>query len=119
MAAACASKAPLEANSNDAGDAQSAACPSDLPPSCPARVPSYTGEVAPLVAKLCGPCHEQGGVAAATRDYSSYAKLYAHRSAVLNQFYACAMPPADAGRAVISEDRALLLAWLVCRAPNN
>lgn len=100
-------------------DAQSASCPSDLPQSCPSAVPSYTNDVAPLIARTCFPCHTTGGSALPKHDFSTYAKVYAQRSAVLNQFYACSMPPADAGVTVAAEDRATLLAWLVCRAPNN
>ncbi len=96
-----------------------ASCPSDLPASCPSTVPSYATDIGPFIARTCFPCHTTGGTAVAKHDFLTYAQVYKQRSAVLNQFYACSMPPADAGVVVSAQDRATLLAWLVCHAPNN
>ena len=38
---------------------------------------------------------------------------------MLDQVYACAMPPSDAGVTLSLEEREALLGWLVCNAPNN
>ena len=35
-------------------------CPDDLPSSCPATVPSYATDVAPIVGGVCGKCHARG-----------------------------------------------------------
>ena len=40
------------------------------------------------------------------------------RGPMLNQVYACNMPPDDAGQPT-PEERAILLGWFVCKAPNN
>jgi len=96
---------------------QSPGCPQDLPTACPAAVPSYQQEVAPLIARECATCHGPGGVES-QRDLSTYTFVYANRSPVLNQIYACIMPPSGAA-ALQSADRLLLLTWLVCGSPNN
>jgi len=94
------------------------ACPNDLPAQCPAPVPSYAASVSGILDRRCGSgCHEPGGVAA-DRPLTDYADVYRQRSAVLNQAYACAMPPAGAP-ALRSDERAQLFGWLVCGAPDN
>jgi uncharacterized membrane protein len=106
MAAACSDPAPAPAS-----------CPSDLPAACPADVPSYARDVAPILSARCLECHVAGGPGA-KHDLSTYEHVYTQRSAVLNQVYGCAMPPAE-GTALAASERATLLAWLVCHAPNN
>ena len=111
-AAACSSTGPAPAT--DAG----AICPSDLPAACPAPPPSYRDRVSTIIESKCGPCHADGGVAVAGHDFTTYGDVYRQRSAVLNQVYGCVMPPRDAG-ALTAEERATLLGWLVCKAPND
>ena len=94
-----------------------ATCPNDLPASCAATPPSYARDVAPILASKCVVCHGPGGVES-NRDLSSYDHVHALRSSVLNQVHACAMPPAD-GEALTAPERATLLGWLVCSAPQN
>lgn len=92
-------------------------CPNDLPASCPADAATYASGVAPIIAARCMPCHSPGGEAE-ERPLNDYADVYARRSAVLNQVHACKMPPAGAV-APTADERAALLGWLVCGAPNN
>ena len=92
-------------------------CPNDLPAACPTTVPSYKNDVAPLVSRRCLDCHV-GGSQAAKFDFPTYDGVYAQRSAILNQVYACNMPPSEATQPTTAE-RETLLAWLVCKAPNN
>jgi mono/diheme cytochrome c family protein len=94
-----------------------ATCPNDLPASCAATPPSYARDVAPIVASKCVVCHGPGGVES-NRDLSTYDHVHTLRSSVLNQVHACAMPPAD-GEALTAAERATLLGWLVCSAPDN
>jgi len=108
---------PATSSTTDGG-ADAAACPQDLPASCPARVPSYQTDVEGIIASKCNGCHTDGGVGSSKFDFSTYASVYADRSSMLNQIYACRMPPPDAG-ALTPDERALLLAWFVCHAPNN
>jgi hypothetical protein len=94
------------------------ACPADEPASCPSPAPSYASQVGPLIDQYCAVgCHTAGGTAS-DRPLDSYATVFARRSGVLDQTYQCAMPPI--GSPVPSEpDRAAILGWLVCGAPNN
>lgn len=93
------------------------ACPNDLPASCPAEVPSYAAEIAPLIHDRCAPCHSPGGQAA-TKPLTSYVEVYGRRSAVLDQLHACNMPPPAAAQPTATERKAIL-GWLVCGAPSN
>ena len=80
-------------------------------------VPSYGNDIAPIIAARCVSCHGPGG-AQSQRDLSTYAGVYANRSAVLNQIYACNMPPGGIA-ALDAAERVLLLDWLVCGGPDN
>jgi mono/diheme cytochrome c family protein len=93
------------------------ACPNDLPVACAATPPSYARDVAPILAAKCVVCHGPGGVEA-TRDLSTYDHVHTQRSSVLDQVHACMMPPAG-GEALTAAERATLLGWLVCGAPQN
>ncbi len=116
---ACSSDQMTPSSSSSSGAADAApACPSDLPSACPATVPSYKEEVQGVIVSRCWGCHADGGVAQRGNDLSTYDDIFKQRSAVLNQVYACQMPPSDAG-ALSPAERAALLAWLVCKAPNN
>lgn len=93
-------------------------CPNDLPAACPAVVPSYQNEIAPIIMERCYPCHFRGGIADNARDFSTYQHVYDQRSRILTQIYACKMPPAEEAQPT-AQERAALLAWFVCMAPNN
>ena len=80
-------------------------------------MPSYQNDVAPIFANRCTACHSPTGQEP-TRLLTDYADVFAQRSAVLTQVYGCLMPPAGA-MAPSASERALLLDWLVCGAPNN
>lgn len=86
-------------------------------PDCPATPPSYAGNVAAIVHERCAACHYTGSTIAKI-DLSSYGGVSANRGSVLNQVYACTMPP-DGGTPLTSAERTTLMTWLVCGAPNN
>ncbi len=92
-------------------------CPNDLPQSCPAPAPSWSGVVAPIVANQCALCHQPGGTAS-SKPLTSYQEVYARRVTVLTEVYGCQMPPAP-DSPLDDAERASLLGWLVCGAPNN
>jgi hypothetical protein len=115
-AAACTTKSG-DGGSGDAG-AEAGACPNDLPDTCPTPTPSYAGSVSGIITNRCNGCHADGGVGQSTEDFSTYDRIHSHRGPMLNQVYACVMPPPDAGQLTPTE-RAQLLGWLVCEAPNN
>ncbi|MGD0678356.1 MAG: hypothetical protein ABSC94_23345 [Polyangiaceae bacterium] len=105
----------------------SVSCPRDLPTACPNPVPSYASTIAPIVMARCSPCHFPGGVEAAQFDFSVYANIANADTAVVNQIYSCMMPPTAGvpslnigpAPALTLDERADLLGWLVCGAPNN
>ncbi len=96
----------------------SASCPDDIPGSCPSTVPSYAADVAPILTSVCAPCHVSGGSAYASYDFESYASVAANESAILDAMSTCHMPPAVSPQ-LTDEQRATLLAWLVCGSPDN
>lgn len=90
------------------------ACPNDLPASCPSPAPAYA-DAAPILATHCTKCHGPGGVEA-VRPLDSYDAVFKLRGPVLNQIYACVMPPAPEAP-IPAAERKTVLAWLVCGAP--
>lgn len=99
------------------GGSSGGSCPNDLPSSCPSPAPSYGQDVAPIVQARCLGCHAPGGQSA-NIPLDSYDALHARRSQVLDQVYACRMPPAGQPQ-LSSDERQKLLGWLVCGAPSN
>jgi hypothetical protein len=114
---ACGPSRPL-AEADAATDARAEACPNDLPTRCPRPTPSYATEIGPVIDTHCVPCHAPGGVSA-DRPLTTYSEVYTRRASVLTQVYSCAMPPADGGVPLAPTERAALLGWLVCGAPNH
>jgi hypothetical protein len=119
VAAAC--SPPNGADYTGGGSAGSAGsgggCPNDLPASCPSNAPGYAATIAPILTELCTACHSPGGTGS-KQLLDSYAGVYASRQSVLDQVYACRMPPAGSGSLTLAE-RQDLLAWLVCGAKDN
>ncbi|WP_394844448.1 cytochrome c [Pendulispora brunnea] len=94
-------------------------CP-ELPQQCAGTPPSYSTEIKSLVEQHCFPCHAPGGtgVGAAGRDFSKYEILQRDKAKALLRVYGCTMPPKEAPQPS-ADDRATLVKWLVCGAPNN
>ena len=107
---------------DDAGadDVAVNACPSDKPSACSSPMPSYSDSVERLLQTRCSPCHFPGGLADGNFDFSSYENVFAVRTPVLAEITGCAMPPATSSSGPLTTtERATLLAWLACDAPNN
>jgi uncharacterized membrane protein len=123
MLASC-SSADVPGGAADAGQADAqdgssqvdAGCGSPLP-SRPATPPSYAQTVEHIIATRCAGCHFPGSTLA-SEDLTTYASVLAKRGTVLNEVYGCVMPPATSTPPT-PDERASLLAWLVCGAPNN
>jgi uncharacterized membrane protein len=94
-----------------------ASCPADLPAACPPNIPSFHNTIAPIVASHCTPCHSTDG-SQSSHSFATYELIDASRGAVLDQIYACNMPPAGATKLALTE-RVAVLTWLVCGSPNN
>ena len=99
------------------GGSANPSCPNDLPATCPSPAPSYRGTIDPILGAHCRACHAPGGQQSAI-PLTTHEQVFASRGAVLNQVYACKMPPAGSPGPT-SAERADLLAWLVCGAPDN
>lgn len=94
-------------------------CPNNLPKLCPSPSPSFQTDVSPIIQATCVPmCHQPGGVAF-DRLYGTYQNVYKQKQDMLDQVYACNMPPPDGGVTISPNDRLTLLSWFVCGAPNN
>jgi hypothetical protein len=110
------------ADAQDAGGdaALCRVCPNLTPDACPSPMPSWTNQIEPLMHRDCAPCHFEGGVATVNPlyDYESYTRVHFQLTTMLQFVGNCCMPPLD-GAALTNQDRAALLAWLICGAPDN
>jgi hypothetical protein len=75
-------------------------------------------DVQGIIDHRCSPCHFPGGIEYPKWDFSIYANVRQSFGSILSNVYACNMPPADAAPPT-PEERQMLLAWLVCAAPDN
>lgn len=115
---ACARLALLLVTGCDPGTpAPSSSCPDVQPSACPTPIPSFAAEVNGIIQQRCSTCHNPAGPNP-DRVFTSYARIYAQRSAILDQTVACRMPPAGAP-ALTGPERVALVDWLACRAPEN
>jgi hypothetical protein len=117
LGCACSGQPMPAAGDASAGTDAQPQCPNDLPASCPASMPSYQTDIAPLLQNRCVPCHNPSGIESA-KPLNSYSAVYGLRSTVLTQVYGCQMPPTGA-QPLDAAERQELLTWLVCQAPNN
>jgi hypothetical protein len=100
--------------SEDAPEA--AVCDHHFPP-CPSPPPSYTQDIVPVVKFECVGCHYPNNSITRT-SYTTYQGVYSDRGSILNEIYACNMPPAPYPP-LTTDQRTMLLQWLECGAPNN
>lgn len=98
------------------GGSSDVSCPNDAVV-CPSPAPSYSTTVSTIIQNRCLSCHGPGGQWA-SKPFNTYDLVFANRSAILNQVYACRMPPAGATPPTPNE-RAQLIGWLACGAQNN
>jgi hypothetical protein len=102
---------------NSIGATSGSSCPDEAPQVCPPNIPSYATSVAPIIGEYCASgCHMPGGTAGAFE--TTYADVYGQRGSILSVVNGCMMPPSSA-RALTSQQREIILTWLVCGAPNN
>jgi hypothetical protein len=99
------------------GGGSPADCPNDLPMTCPSPVPSYHNDVAPIMSVRCLGCHAPGKEQA-SKDFTTYERVFAQRQPILTQLFSCRMPPEGQPRPT-AQERAQFLGWLVCGAPDN
>jgi len=99
------------------GGGSGSSCPNDRPTSCPSPAPSYQSSIAPLISAHCLVCHSPGGQEASF-PFVTYQEVFTERSPILDQVFACNMPPSGQPQ-LSTQERTQLLTWLVCGAPNN
>jgi hypothetical protein len=133
--AACSSGSPGDRETGDAGDVgpgdagedATTSCVNETPAACPDAAPSYAANVVPVVQVHCYECHADAGVeqSGSGIDLGSYEGLWHERGAVTTQLSECAMPPAMAADGMAppvpttAVERATILGWVVCGAPDN
>ena len=84
-------------------------------PGCPDPVPGWA-DVQPVFAANCQACH--GAVAGGPWPLDTYRHVADWQHEVRAFVADCSMPPPDSGVVLADEDRALILEWLACGAPE-
>jgi hypothetical protein len=128
IGAGCASErsAPPSANVDDGGCLNDPIGRSPPPPAdclhilpssddCPTAVPSFDGDVEPILASRCKLCHSPNGIAQGIQ-FDTYAEAFSWYKVMYTQVFACTMPPSCVGPLPDAE-RQTLLKWFVCKAP--
>jgi len=87
---------------------------------CNAPTPSYATDVAPLLDRACNTtCHAPGNGPWPLTDYDDVSDW---QTIIEADLIKCSMPPPDAGagNGTLSDtERATILDWIACGAPNN
>jgi hypothetical protein len=83
---------------------------------CPQPTPSFANDIAPLLNRDCNTCHTPGST---LWPLTGYENVRDWAYSILTDVESCSMPPADGGVTLASGDRALLVGWIGCGAPNN
>jgi hypothetical protein len=112
---AAALSAGLWASGCDEADLAPSAC-ATLSTECPAQLPSYASEIAPLIATHCGQCHTREDPNGPwplddPTDVADWA------SAIKVDVSDCLMPPPETDVPMPDADRQTLFTWLQCGAP--
>ena len=89
-----------------------------LPTVCPATVPSYATQIAPIFNARCNGCHNANDPTGPW-PFDSHSDVDDWSGMILDDLEHCTMPPPDSGMPLPDNERALLQAWLACGAPNN
>ena len=84
---------------------------------CDGTPASYAATVAPLLDRESVSCHFANSPLART-SLATYTDVQRVSGTVIGQLSACLMPPAGQP-GLTSEERATLLTWLACGAPDN
>jgi hypothetical protein len=104
------------ASSSEMSETALGCTPPDGGVSCPATPPSFVNDVLPILNRDCNStCH---GPMMGQWELADYSDVSDWASLIQLDLTDCAMPPSDAG-AYPTSDRATVLAWIACGAPNN
>jgi hypothetical protein len=87
---------------------------------CPAEVPSYARDIAPLIERRCGSCHRDPENGRQTPwPFYDYQDVLDWDFTIMVSLDDCSMPPVNSNVPFPDEERQMLYAWLMCGAPNN
>jgi hypothetical protein len=89
-----------------------------LPAECTGAAPSYSADVAPIIAARCATCHNLDDPSGAW-PLDNYDDLTDWSSSIMEELRNCSMPPPDSGKSLPESERALIYAWFICGAPEN
>lgn len=94
----------------------SAQCPADVPDGCPSPAPSYTTDVVPVLDAKCNGCHTGGE---GPWPLTNHDDVVHWRYQVLREVVQCTMPPPLSKPELTEAERAMIVDWLMCGAPEN
>jgi hypothetical protein len=86
-------------------------------PTCASPVPSYSATIHELLVSTCANCHYPGS-GRAQSSLTTYDDVQLVYGSALGQVSACLMPPPD-NPSLTEAQRAELIDWLACGAPDN
>ena len=87
------------------------ACDVVAPTSCPDPAPTYA-DIEPILEERCIGCH--AGIPDGPWPLTSYSHVASWAGQIRAAMMSCAMPPADAGIDMPTEERELILLWIRC-----
>jgi hypothetical protein len=93
-------------------------CPGVTVATCPEAVPSYAGEIAPIIDARCNHCHAPGNPDGLW-PLTDHASVKDWSDTILRDVGACIQPPPRSGYALTLDERNALEGWLLCGAPDN
>jgi hypothetical protein len=118
--AAIGAAAALACTSGSGSDDAGASCTFIDASACQQPVPSYANDVAPILDLRCNStCHAPG---VGPWPLNNYNDVHDWVDIIGSYVEQCGMPPPEAGAGngdLTDQERATILDWLVCGAPNN
>jgi hypothetical protein len=118
---ACGTSTPLLPTDGSTNDTDPpATCTAIDASACINPMPSYQNQIVPLLDRACNStCHAPGVGPWPLTDYQDVSDW---QTIIFGDVENCTMPPLDAGAgngSLSDSERAMLLNWLACGAPNN
>jgi hypothetical protein len=113
--AACSSNSPATADGGAATAWSETTCAAAPPTACTDPSLRWAG-VEPIFEQSCAPCHS--GAPGAPWPLANWVDVAAWADSISQDLTDCTMPPLDGGVPMTSGERAEILGWLACGAPE-
>ncbi|MGC4093905.1 MAG: hypothetical protein QM756_39570 [Polyangiaceae bacterium] len=97
-------------------DPEPMACTVMDPTECPTPAPTYTNDVAPIIAAHCTRCHT--GIGKEPWPLGKYEDVVDWEQLIRADILDCSMPPPDSGEHVTNDERLTILTWIRCGTPE-